>query len=330
MIRVALDAMGGDHAPDEIVKGAALAIETLGVAIVLVGPEDVVKAAIAQHAPQIASSVTIAHATDVVEMGESPSKSFRQKKESSIRVGLDLLKTGRADAFVSAGNTGAVMTASTLILGRIEGVERPAIAAILPSKNGPFVMLDMGASVDSKPSHLVQFAKMGMCYSRMVLGLESPRIGLLNIGEETDKGNQLTQSTHELLLSDSALNFAGNVEGKHILSGVVDVVVTDGFAGNSMLKFGEGAVDLFFDFFRVEARANWRSLLGLLLLKPALKEFKKRYDYSEYGGAPLLGLNGVSVIAHGRSDANAIKNAIRQARDAVDTRLVENMTKAMG
>ena len=330
MIRVALDAMGGDYAPDEIVKGAALAIAELGVAIFLVGPQDIIATAIATHAPLYADKITVVHAPEVVEMGESPSKSFRQKKESSIRVGLDLLKSNQADAFVSAGNTGAVMAASTLLLGRIDGVERPAIAAILPSKNGPFVMLDMGASVDSKPSHLLQFAKMGMCYSRLVLGLESPRIGLLNIGEETEKGNQLTQTTHELLKEDATLNFVGNVEGKHILSGVVDVVVTDGFVGNSMLKFGEGAVDLFFDFFKTEARQNWRSLLGLLLLKPALREFKKRYDYSEYGGAPLLGLNGVSVIAHGRSDANAIKNAIRQANDAVATHLVENMTKAMG
>ena len=322
--------MGGDYAPDEIVKGAALAIAELGVAIFLVGPQDIIATAIATHAPLYADKITVVHAPDVVEMGESPSKSFRQKKESSIRVGLDLLKSNQADAFVSAGNTGAVMAASTLLLGRIDGVERPAIAAILPSKNGPFVMLDMGASVDSKPSHLLQFAKMGMCYSRLVLGLESPRIGLLNIGEETEKGNQLTQTTHELLKEDATLNFAGNVEGKHILSGVVDVVVTDGFVGNSMLKFGEGAVDLFFDFFKTEARQNWRSLLGLLLLKPALREFKKRYDYSEYGGAPLLGLNGVAVIAHGRSDANAIKNAIRQANDAVATHLVENMTKAMG
>ena len=322
--------MGGDYAPDEIVEGAALAIAELGVAIFLVGPQDIIATAIATHAPLYADKITVVHAPEVVEMGESPSKSFRQKKESSIRVGLDLLKSNQADAFVSAGNTGAVMAASTLLLGRIDGVERPAIAAILPSKNGPFVMLDMGASVDSKPSHLLQFAKMGMCYSRLVLGLESPRIGLLNIGEETEKGNQLTQTTHELLKEDATLNFAGNVEGKHILSGVVDVVVTDGFVGNSMLKFGEGAVDLFFDFFKTEARQNWRSLLGLLLLKPALREFKKRYDYSEYGGAPLLGLNGVSVIAHGRSDANAIKNAIRQANDAVATHLVENMTKAMG
>ncbi len=322
--------MGGDYAPDEIVKGAALAIAELGVAIFLVGPQDIIATAIATHAPLYADKITVVHAPEVVEMGESPSKSFRQKKESSIRVGLELLKSNQADAFVSAGNTGAVMAASTLLLGRIDGVERPAIAAILPSKNGPFVMLDMGASVDSKPSHLLQFAKMGMCYSRLVLGLESPRIGLLNIGEETEKGNQLTQTTHELLKEDATLNFAGNVEGKHILSGVVDVVVTDGFVGNSMLKFGEGAVDLFFDFFKTEARQNWRSLLGLLLLKPALREFKKRYDYSEYGGAPLLGLNGVSVIAHGRSDANAIKNAIRQANDAVATHLVENMTKAMG
>lgn len=330
MIRVALDAMGGDNAPDEIVKGAALAVAELGVVIVLVGPQDIIQAAVETHAPLCADKISVVHAPEVVEMGESPSKSFRQKKESSIRVGLELLKSKQVDAFVSAGNTGAVMAASTLLLGRIDGVERPAIAAILPSKNGPFVMLDMGASVDSKPSHLLQFAKMGMCYSRLVLGLESPRIGLLNIGEETEKGNQLTQTTHELLNEDKTLNFSGNVEGKHILSGVVDVVVTDGFAGNSMLKFGEGAVDLFFDFFKTEARQNWRSLLGLLLLKPALREFKKRYDYSEYGGAPLLGLNGVSVIAHGRSDANAIKNAIRQANDAVETRLVENMTRAMG
>ncbi len=329
MIKVALDVMGGDLGPDEVVRGAALAVAELGVEVVLVGPDAVVNAAVSANAEAYRNKFTIVNAPEVVEMGESPSKSFRQKKESSIRVGLELLKSGRVDAFVSAGNTGAVMTASTLVLGRIEGVERPALAAILPSKKGPFVMLDMGASVDSKASHLVQFSRMGISYSRLVLGLESPRVGLLNIGEETEKGNQLTQTTHELLQADESVNFVGNVEGKYILSGIVDVVVTDGFVGNSMLKFGEGTVDLFFEFFKTEARRNWRSLLGLLLLKSSLKEFQKRYDYSEYGGAPLLGVNGVSVVAHGRSDANAIKNAVRQARDAVDTRLVENMSRAM-
>ncbi len=329
MVRIALDAVGGDHAPAEVVKGALRAVRELGVSIVLLGPEAQVAAELAKHVQLVPDTIQIVHAPDVVEMGESPSKSFRQKKESSIRVGLNMLKSGDVDAFVSAGNTGAVMAASTLILGRIPGIERPAIAALLPSKQGPFVMLDMGASVDSKPSHLQQFALMGHWYSKLILGVENPKVGLLNIGEETEKGNQLTQSSHQALVNAGKLNFIGNVEGKHILSGLADVVVTDGFVGNSMLKFGEGAVDLFFDFFRSQAKGSLRSLLGLLLLKPALKGFKKQYDYSEYGGAPLLGLNGVSVIAHGRSDENAIRNAIRQARDEVRSGFVQQLTEAL-
>ncbi len=321
--------MGGDHAPSEVIKGALKAISELNVHVVLVGQSEVVTTELLRHSPIIPDRISIVHAADVVDMGESPSKSFRQKKDSSIRVGLGLLKAGDVSAFVSAGNTGAVMTASTLTLGRIPGIERPAIATLLPSKRGPFVMLDMGASVDSKPSHLMQFAIMGSWYSKLVLGVESPRVGLLNIGEETEKGNQLTQAAHGLMSESDMIQFFGNIEGKHVLTGIVDVVVNDGFVGNSMLKFGEGAVDLFFDFFKSEAKRSILSFLGLLLLKSSLLGFKKRYDYSEYGGAPLLGLNGVSVIAHGRSDENAIKNAIRQAVNEVKSNFVQHLTKAL-
>lgn len=321
--------MGGDNAPREIVKGALAAVSELDVHVVLVGPRHIVEAELSTLNAVSHPRISTHHAPEVVEMGESPSKSFRQKKESSIRVGLELLKAREVDAFVSAGNTGAVMTASTLVLGRLSAIERPAIATIMPSRRGPFVMLDMGASVDSKPSHLVQFAQMGYWYSKLVLGVDQPRVGLLNIGEETEKGNQLTQATFTALSDLSGIQFAGNVEGKHILTGTVDVVVTDGFVGNSMLKFGEGAVDLFFDFFRTEAKQSVRSLLGLLLLKPALRSFKLRYDYSEYGGAPLLGVNGVSIIAHGRSDSNAIKNAIRQASTTAVSELVPNLEAAL-
>lgn len=330
MATIALDAVGGDHAPDQIVLGAAEAIAAYdNVKIVLLGPSDLVKESLGRCNVSEGARLSIVHAPDIVDMGESPTRSFRQKKESSIRVGLELVKSGQAHAFVSAGNTGAVMTASTLVLGRINNVERPAIATIMPSKTGPFVMLDMGASVDSRPSHLSQFAVMGSHYAQLILGSKNPKVGLLNIGEEVEKGNQVTQATYELLSAHPGINFIGNVEGKHVLSGVADVVVADGFVGNSMLKFGEGAAELFFDFFKNEAKTNWLALIGLLLLRRSLKQFKKHYDFSEYGGAPLLGLNGVSVVAHGRSNANAIKNAVRQAVASVESQIVENMARAM-
>jgi phosphate acyltransferase len=320
--------MGGDHGPAEVLGGVSLFLEAYPDAKVQVfGPLD-------QLLPLMPSCfedrIEVIDAPDIVGMGEAPTKAFRTKKKSSIYKGLEAVRLGDADAFMSAGNTGAVMAFSTLILGRHPRIERPAIATILPSKKGAVVMLDMGASVDSKPHHLMDFSLLGTAFSRAVLGVESPRVGLLNIGEEPEKGGAVEQATFGLMSQAGAqYTFVGNVEGRHIFEGIVDVVVCDGFVGNNLLKFGEGVAGLFFDFFRTEAKSSLRSLLGAWLLKPAIKTFYQRYDYSEYGGAPLLGVNGISVIAHGKSQSYAIKNALIRAYQSVNGRLIEKMDAAL-
>ncbi len=330
MIRIALDAMGGDHAPSVVVEGAVLAATQLDVYIVLVGPEDVISSELSRFPNYPKDRISISHAPDVVGMSESPAVSFRQKKNSSIQLGLKLVKEGYAQGFVSAGNTGAVMMASTLVLGRIPGVERPAIASLIPTKaKRPVVVLDMGASVDCKPEHLAQFATMGSFFAQSVLGEARPRVGLLSIGEEPEKGNQMVHAAYDLI-AELPLNFMGNVEGCDILAGTVDVVVCDGFVGNVLLKFGEGISSALFDHFKDAARSgSWRYQLGLLFLKPLLKQIHCQYDYEEYGGAPLLGVNGVSIISHGRSSAVAIKNAIRLAANDVRGGVVANINKAL-
>ena len=321
--------MGGDLAPSEVLEGALLALNDYPILLSLVGPEDVIRTELSRFPHWPMDRTTIVHAPDVVGMAESPSLAFRKKKHSSIQVGLNLVKNGDADGFVSAGNTGAVMAASILTLGRIPGVERPAIATLFPSQTGPFVMLDMGSTVDCKPSHLFQFGVMGHYFSQLLLSVEQPRVALLNIGEEPDKGNVATLEAYELLGNMDMLNFIGNLEGKDILLGKADVIVCDGFVGNVLLKFGEGVTSLFLDFFRTEAKRSVLSLLGLLLLKSSLKLFMKRFDYQEYGGAPLLGVNGVSIIAHGKSKRLAIKHAIRTCKVTVEQRLVERIATAI-
>lgn len=327
MIWVALDAMGGDYAPTEIVCGAYNALTDAMVGIVLVGIEDQIRQEMQKYTHWPQDRIKVVHAPEVVGMSESPSSSFRKKKQSSIRVGLDLVKAGDAQAFVSAGNTGAVMAASLLIFGKNDLIERPAIATVFPSEHGPAVVLDMGSNVDCKPEYLVQFAIMGSCFAQSVLHIQNPRVGLLNIGEEEEKGNAATLEAYQRLKQGS-LNFVGNVEGRDILAGSADVVVCDGFVGNAILKFGEGVVKVFFNFFKREAKTSLISLLGLLLLKPALKRLQKQYDYEEYGGAPLLGVNGVSIVAHGNSKAQAIKNAVRTAIQSVEGGVVEKIRGA--
>ena len=322
--------MGGDHGPREVMAGALLALEEYECHLALVGPEEVIATELKAFPKWPMDRTTIVHAPDIVGMAESPSLAFRKKKNSSIQIGLNLVKDGQADAFVSAGNTGAVMAASVLTLGRIEGVERPAIATIMPSTKGPFVMLDMGSTMDCKPQHLVQFAIMGHYFSRLILHTKNPKIALLNVGEEEDKGNQSTLEAYQLLKAlPEEFSFAGNIEGKEIIFGKADVVVCDGFVGNSLLKFGEGLVSLFMNFFKTEAKASFLSLLGVLLLKPALKRFMKSFDYQEYGGAPLLGVNGVSMIAHGKSNRRAIKHAIRNGIQTVEQDMVARIAKAV-
>ncbi len=321
VVRVALDAMGGDRAPEVNVEGAVLAAREFSATVVLVGIEEEVRRHLRQHDIQ-GLRLTVRHAPEVVEMDESPSAAVRRKRQSSIRIGLDLVKRGEADAFVSAGNTGAVMATALVVLGPLPGVERPAIAVVVPTLTGRAVLLDVGANVDCKARHLVQFAIMGNVYARDFLGLPHPRVGLLSIGEEESKGNELTREVFKELEDEASLNFIGNVEGRDVFSGNSDVVVCDGFTGNVALKISESVLDTMFHLLREELGKDLRGKAGSLLLLPAFKRFKRRVDPSEYGGAPLLGVNGVCVISHGRSTGKAIKNAVRAAGECVANKVI--------
>ena len=314
-MKIAVDAMGGDHAPDAIIKGAIEAAKLFNgnVEIALVGNGSLLREKLShiayRYRPQ---SVTIVEAAETIEMGESPVSALRKKRNSSLVVAMELLKTGQAQAVVSAGNTGAVMASALFKVGRLEGVSRPAIASVLPNQKGVTLAVDVGANTDCKPINLLQFGIMGSFYYRHIFRCPNPRVGLLNIGEERTKGNDLTLETYELL-SKSPLNFIGNVEGKDILTGVADVIVCDGFLGNVILKFCESIVGLVSSTIKEKVASNVRSKLGAFLLAPAFKKFKRKLDYEEYGGAPLLGIDGVCVICHGSSSAKAIKNAINLA-----------------
>jgi glycerol-3-phosphate acyltransferase PlsX len=327
-IRVALDAMGGDRGPDVNVEGAVQAAREYGTAVTLVGVEGEIERYLRQHDTH-GLPLTIEHASEVVEMGESPSVALRRKKHSSIRIGLDLVKRGEADAFISAGNTGAVMATALVVLGPLPGVERPAIAVVVPTLTGTAVLLDAGANVDSKPRHLAQFAIMGNVYARDFLGLPRPRVGLLSIGEEESKGNELTREAFKELEEEASLNFIGNVEGRDVFNGTTDVIVCDGFIGNVALKISESVLEAMFTMLREELSKGLRGKAGSLLLLPAFRRFKRRVDPSEYGGAPLLGVNGVCVIGHGRSMGRAIKNAIRAAGDCVSNKVIAHIREGI-
>lgn len=326
-MRIAVDAMGGDNAPLVVVQGAAAAARA-GIPVTLVGPEDRLKDELARLGGVPPAGLEIHHAPQVVEMGEHPSDVLRQKAQSSIAAGVDLVRDGVADGFVSAGNTGAAMAFALLHLGRLPGVERPALGAVFPTHQGHCLLLDAGANADSKPSYLVQFAHMGVAYSRQVLGVASPTVGLLNIGEEATKGSQFTLEVYDLL-QQSGLPFRGNVEGKDVTRGVTDVVVTDGFTGNVTLKAAEGTAEFIMATLREALTAQWHVKLLAALLRPSLRAVGRRLDYAEVGGAPLLGVKGVVVVAHGRSNARAIENAIRVAARAVDGRLLEAITAGL-
>lgn len=309
-MKIALDAMGGDRAPAVIVEGALAARGGLtdGASIVLVGKREAILPELARLGAEPAA-FEIADAKEVVAMDEQPSATLRRKRESSIAVGLRLVKGNQAQGFVSAGNTGAVAANALMILGRIRGVERPAIATYVPTRAGGAVLLDVGASIDPKPAHMVQHAVMGVCYAACVLGRSDPRVGLLNIGEEGSKGTEVIQEAHRLLKA-SGLNFIGNVEGRDIFAGSVDVTVCDGFVGNVVLKFTESVVDMVYVVMKQALTADLRAKLGALLLKPAFRRLRETFDYAEYGGAPLLGVDGVCTICHGSSSPRAIKNAV--------------------
>lgn len=311
-ITVAVDAVGGDFAPEEVLGGVALALENdAGLSILLVGPAEVVEPFSSLHDPRVKAVV----ATQIIEMGEHPANAVRAKKDSSIVVGCRLVKERRADAFFSAGSTGGAMAAATLVMGRIKGVIRPAIATVIPTAGPPCVLLDVGANVDCKPEHLVQFAYMGSAYAQTVLGVVHPRVALLNIGEEPTKGSQLAQEAHALL-AQGMPEFLGNIEGKDVLRGVADVIVTDGFTGNVALKLLEGTSKVLLGQVKDAMTSTPMNKAAAAVLKPALVKLKERLDPDTYGGAPLLGVDGVCIIAHGSSKARAVANGIRVAAQA--------------
>lgn len=320
-MRIAVDAMGGDYAPAEIVAGAGLAVAEYGVQALLVGDEERIKAELRDKAGE---KITVVPASEVIGMEEQPVQAVRRKRDSSLVRAVQLVKEGRAAAVVSAGNTGAVMAAAILALGRIQGVDRPALMALMPNPRGVTVLLDVGANVDVRPEHLLQFAIMGSAYASSVLKIMTPRVGILSIGEEETKGNELTQSALPLLKKES-LNFIGNVEGRDVFNGRADVVVCDGFVGNILLKAGEGLAQALEEMVRQEISRSFPAKVALGTGFFFLKGVRRRLDYAEYGGAPLLGVNGVVVAAHGSSKARAIKNAVRVAVESVRNGLVETI-----
>ncbi len=311
-MRFAIDGMGGDHAPAEAVKGAVEAVNELGVEITITGPEDLLLIELDKYSVD-RSKINILNATEVVSLDESPVLAIRRKKDSSLRKAIELVRDGDCDGVISAGSTGALMAGGLFLIGRMKGIDRPALAPIMPGKNGRFMVIDVGANTDSKPVNLHQFAHMGKVYFEAILGFVNPKVGLINIGAEAEKGNELTKATYELLSKDKALNFVGNVEPRDVLQGDVQVLVADGFVGNTILKTFEGTIKVMLDLIKESLMKTGRGKVGGLLVKPALKEMMQQYDYRETGGSAFLGLKGIVVKAHGSSDSKAFKNAIKQA-----------------
>ena len=330
-MRIAVDAMGGDYAPGEIIKGALLALEKYSdLHIIFVGQEQEINKYLHNSGKEyIASRISIVHANEIITMDDHPATAYRKKKDASITVATRLVKEKKADAVVSAGSTGGQMVAALFGLGRLEGIDRPAIGTVLPTLLGPKIMLDAGANADCKVENIIQFAKMGDVYAKKILGIVNPRIALINIGEEPTKGNELTIKSYEQLLTQTRINFTGNIEGRDILAGKADVMVCDGFVGNIVLKVIEGTAGALTTLLKEALTKNTRSKMGALLLKPALRGFKKRFDYSEHGGAPLLGVKGVSIICHGSSKAEAVKNAIRAAVECVNSDFVKELQDSL-
>lgn len=325
MPKIAIDAMGGDHAPAIVIEGALLAAQDLGVEIILVGQKDVVEQELNKH--RGAPNFDIIDASQIVPMHESPSVALR-KKDSSIKVGFELMKRGQVDAVVSAGNSGAMMALGMFVMGTLSQVARPAILVVVPSRGKGTVIVDAGANVDCKPHNLVQFAFMGAIYAERILDVAKPRVGVLSNGEEEGKGNELTRAVSEQL-SAASLNFIGYVEGRDIFNDKVDVVVCDGFTGNIALKAMEGVASFAGEVLKEAFQKNLSSRMGYLLSRNSLSEAYRRLDYAEYGGAPLIGLDGVAIIAHGGSSPLAIKNAIRAARDAVNQDMNRHIADAL-
>jgi glycerol-3-phosphate acyltransferase PlsX len=324
--KIAVDAMGGDNAPEEIVAGAIRAAAELDVDILLVGDPDAIQKEIAKHGNTI-NNIEIVPADGVVSMEEDALVGVRRKPEASINVSMNLVKHKKAEAVVSAGHSGAAMAAALLGLGRIKGIDRPAIGAVFPTMyaNKSVIVLDVGANVDCKPKYLEQFAQMGTVYSKYVLGVEDPKVGLVNIGEESSKGDELAKETYKLLSDNPQIPFIGNAEGRDILSGEFDVIVCDGFVGNVLLKFAEAVGGIMLQIIKEELPNGIRGKVGTAILKPNLKRIKQRIDHAEHGGALLFGVNGVCIISHGSSQAPSIFNAIRIAKEAVDHQVLERI-----
>jgi phosphate acyltransferase len=319
MIKIAVDAMGSDNSPQSEVEGAVQAARAWAVSIVLVGKEPILTPLLKQNGGD-GLAIEIHNASQVVLMDEPPAVALRKKRDSSVRVAAELVRAGKASGLVSAGNTGAVMAISKTVMGVLHGVDRPALAAVVPTLTGHAVLLDVGANVACKPHHLVQFAIMGHLFSKKIVGISSPRVGLMSVGEEESKGNELTKEVHKNLKKIS-LNFIGNVEGRDLYNGRADVIVCDGFTGNVALKTSEGLIEAVLKLLSDELSSNLQAKVGALLTQQSFKRLKKRLDYSEYGGAPLIGLRGVTIICHGRSSSNAIKNAIRIAKEYAESQV---------
>jgi glycerol-3-phosphate acyltransferase PlsX len=331
-MRIALDAMGGDNAPAQIVAGGVWAARDLGVGIALVGPEPVIRAELAKH-DTTGLRLDVVHADEVIGMDEHPAEAVRTKRRNTMTVALELVRDGTASAAVSAGNSGAMLAASLFTLKRIPGVDRPALGGIFPAVGGKRTMvLDIGANTDSKPAYLVQFAVMGALYLEQVFGVARPRVGLLANGEEESKGDELVRAAHALLkvaAPAAGINFIGNVEGRDVNAGTVDVVVCDGFVGNVLLKVEEGLSKMLLETIRTAITSNPITAVGGLLARPAFNEVRRQTDYEEYGGVPLLGINGVSIVSHGRSGPKAIKSAIRVARQAAEAQVPRLIAEGM-
>lgn len=326
-IRIAVDAMGGDHAPAVVVEGALQAARQLGHEVILVGRKEAVDRELSRLGAS-PGEIEVVDAPEVIGMDEPPVLGLRKKKHSSIRIAAHLVREGRADGLVSAGNTGAAMACSKVVIGLLPGIDRPAVTAVVPNLRGKTVWLDVGANVDSKPGHILQFAEMGSTYATEILGVESPRVGLLSIGEEEMKGNELTKLVYKQLQA-SPLNFIGNSEGRDIFNGNCDVVVCDGFTGNVSLKAIESVAEMIAVYLKQELSSSFMARMGMILAAPAMRRFKRVIDYAEYGGFPLLGVQSAVIIGHGRSSPKAIRNAVRACAEYVSRRVSDRIREVL-
>ena len=327
MMKIAVDAMGGDFAPYEIIKGSVEAQREWDIEIILVGDEVQIENELKRY-PGNLEQIQVCHTTEIITNEDKPVHAVRQKKDSSMVRGLSLIKEGKADAFVSAGNTGALLAGSLFQLGRIKGIERPAIAVPYPTQKGISLLVDAGANAECKPRNLLEFGIMGQIYAEKVLGIEKPGIGLVNIGAEEGKGTEVIKQAYKLY-EKTTLNFTGNVEARELSRGAVDVIVCDGFVGNVVLKLTEGVAMTMMDMLKTQLKKNLLSKIGAVLLMPALKSFKKELDYTEYGGGLMLGVNGAVIKAHGSSNAKAVKNAIRQAKSFVEHQVIQSIVQEL-